>query len=341
MCAQVLEFARTQARRTLNDAVEIFLRDRKGTVRGIAEDTERTYRERLGAFTAWAAGRGLEHIDEVDADAVDEFFVYLRDGKKNPRTGEPLRDGTIRDYFLSLRAFFNALHARGTISSSPVGHKRSADFPEPEVVGFTPTDAQMARALALFDGDALYGETDFGERKIAFLRARNKAILSLMIDCGLRSYEIRHLEAAGIDWDYSTITFAAKGRRKGREARRVDSMMFGPTTRRALLAYQAQRAALKSSAKQLFLTFDGRSMSKAALRTLFATVARAAKLPGLTPHAVRRYAITGVVKDHGLRHGQRFARHASSKTTERYDTRPAEEVLAEIAGGDRVGALRR
>jgi integrase len=81
-------------------------------------------------------------------------------------------------------------------------------------------------------------------------------------------------------------------------------------------------------------------MTRTAIRRLFSTVAKAAKLPGLTPHAIRRYAITGVVKDHGLRHGQRFARHASSKTTERYDTRPQEEVLAEIASGDRVGALR-
>jgi hypothetical protein len=43
MCAEVLEFTRTKARRSLEDAVEIFLRDRKSTVRRIAEDTERSY----------------------------------------------------------------------------------------------------------------------------------------------------------------------------------------------------------------------------------------------------------------------------------------------------------
>ncbi len=304
MCSQVLEFAKTQIQRTFDDAVEILLRDRKGTVRGIADDTDRTYRERLGAFTAWAAGRGLQHIDEVNADVIDSFFIHLRDERRNSRTGAPLSDSTVRDFFLSLRAFFNALHRRGTISSSPIDHKRSADFPEPEIERFTPTDTQMARALTLFDSNALYGETDLGERKITFLRARNRAILCLMADCGLRSYEVRNLEAAGIDWDYSTARFAAKGRRRGREAKRVDMMPFGPTTRRALLAYKTQRDALRSNAKQFFLTFDGRAMSKAVLRTLFATVARAAKLPGLTPHAVRRFAITGVVKDHGLRHGQ-------------------------------------
>ncbi len=79
MCSQVLEFAKTKVRRTLDDAVEIFLHDRKGTVRGIASDTERTYKERLGAFTAWAEARGLQFMDEVDADAIDHFFVYLRD----------------------------------------------------------------------------------------------------------------------------------------------------------------------------------------------------------------------------------------------------------------------
>lgn len=194
--------------------------------------------------------------------------------------------------------------------------------------------------LALFDGDGLYKDSDFGERKTTFLRARNKAIFALMIECGLRSFQVRHLEATGIDWDYGTITFTAKGRRKGRDKHRVDTMPFGPTTRQALLAYWTQRDALKSSDKRFFLTCDGTAMTKTAVRRLFGTVAKAAKLPGLTPHAIRRYAITGVVKDHGLRHGQRFARHASSKTTERYDRRPLEEVLGEIARSDRVGALR-
>ncbi len=115
MCAQVLEFAKTQTRRTLDQAVDIFLLDRKSTGRGIASDTERTYKERLGAFTAWAEARGLQFMDEVDADAIDHFFVHLRDERKNPRTGEPLGDNTIRDYFLSLCAWFNALHKRGAI----------------------------------------------------------------------------------------------------------------------------------------------------------------------------------------------------------------------------------
>jgi len=54
MCAQVMEFAKTQTRRTLDQAVEIFLPDRKGTGRGIAPDTEQTYKARLGIFTSWA-----------------------------------------------------------------------------------------------------------------------------------------------------------------------------------------------------------------------------------------------------------------------------------------------
>ncbi len=339
MCAQVLEFAKTQTRRTLDQAVDIFLLDRKSTGRGIADDTERTYRERLGAFRAWAENRGLQFIDEVDADAIDNFFIHLRDERKT-RTNNPLSDNTVRDYFLTLRAFFSALHRRGTISCSPIAHKAARDFPEPEIERYTPTDLDMRRVLALFDGGRLYAESDFGERKASFLRARNRAIFALMIDCGLRSFEVRNLEAGGINWDYGTITFVAKGRRRGREAKRVDTMPFGPTTRRALLAYRAQRDSLKANDKRFFLTCDGRMMTKTAIRCLFATVAKAAKMPGLTPHAVRRYAITSVVKDHGLRHGQRFARHASSKTTERYDCRPPEEVLAEIANGDRVGVLR-
>ncbi len=340
MCAEVLEFSKTQERKGLEKAIDIFLRDRKGTMRGIADDTERTYRDRLQRFTTWAAGRGLEFIDEVDADVIDDFFIHLRDEYRNPRSGERLSDNTIRDYFLSLRAFFTALYKRGTINRSPISHKVARDFPEPEIERFTPTDAQMGKVLALFDGNKLYADADFGEAKTAFLRSRNKAIFALMIDCGLRSFEVRNLEVTGLNWGYSTVAFAAKGRRKGRDRHRIDTMPFGPTTRQALLAYRVRRDALKSNDKHFFLTFDGKAMTKTAIRRLFSTVAKAAKLPGLTPHAIRRYAIMGVVKDHGLRHGQRFARHASSKTTERYDQRPLDEVLEEIANSDRVGALR-
>jgi site-specific recombinase XerD len=338
---QVLEFTRTPIRRTLTEAVEVFMRDRKSTGRGIADDTERTYRERLGAFQVWVAGRGLEHIDEVDADTVDSFFIYLRDERKNLRTGVPLSDNTIRDQFLSLRAFFNALYKRGTISNNPISHKAARDFPEQETDQFTPTDQDMVKVLSVFGSpDALYAEADFPEWKTAFLRARGRAIFAVMIDCGLRSYEVRNLDANGIDWDYGTITFTAKGRRKGRDKVRVDTMPLGATTRQALLAYRKERDRLKSNDRRFFLTCEGTAMTKATIRRLFNTVADAVKLPGLTPHAIRRYAITGVVKDHGLRHGQRFARHASSKTTERYDRRPLEEVLGEIARADRVGALR-
>jgi site-specific recombinase XerC len=255
---QVLEFTRTQTRRTLAEAVEVFMRDRQSTGRGIADDTEQTYRERLGVFQVWAAGRGLEYVDEVDADGVDGFFIYLRDERKNPMTGQPLGDNTIRDYFLSLRAFFNALHKRGAISTNPISHKAARDFPEPETKQFTPTDQDMRKVLAIFDSpDALYGETDFPDSKIAFLRARGRAIFALMIDCGLRSYEVRSLDAGGIDWDYGTITFTAKGRRKGRDKLRVDTMPFGATTRQALLAYRKERDRLKSNDRRFFLTCGG------------------------------------------------------------------------------------
>lgn len=340
--AQVLEFRPAQKRYTLADAVEVFIKDRKSTMRGIAKDTEDTYNVRFKVFNTWAAGRGLTHIDEVDADAIDDFFIYLTDERKNARTGEPLKDNTRRDSFLSLRAFFRALHERGSISRNPIAHKKARDFSEPEIVRYTPTDEDLAKVLALFDSNELYAKTDFDKDKKTYLRIRNKAILALMTDCGLRAREVTMLEVSGIDWKAGTVAYVAKGRRKGRNKQRIDSGRFGMGARLALRAYEKQRETRGSSAAQFFLTYEeGGAMTTTAIRRLFSTARKKANLPQLTPHSVRRNAITDVCAKYGLRAAQRFAHHTTSTTTERYDTRPEEEVLAEIADGDRVGSLLR
>lgn len=349
--AQVLEFRQAQKRYTLEDAVEVFIKERKSTMRGIADDTEDTYKVRFKVFNEWAAGRGLTHIDEVDADVVDDFFIYLTDERKNRQTGEPLSDNTRRDYYLSLRAYFRALQERGAISRNPVAHKKAKDFSEPEIVRYTPTDEDMAKVLALFDSDkSIYGKNGVAhweKGKATYLRIRNKAILALMYDCGLRAREVVMLEVSGVVWkagtNTGTVTFIAKGRRKGRDKQRVDTHHFGSTTGAALRDYQKQREKLGSSATRFFLTYEDEAGMEGttAIRRLFATVREKTDLPKLTPHSIRRNAITSVVKKYGLRHGQRFARHRTSTTTERYDTRPKEEVLAEIADGDRVGSLLR
>jgi site-specific recombinase XerC len=113
----------------------------------------------------------------------------------------------------------------------------------------------MKRVLAVFDG--LYEDADFGKDKMEFLRARNRAIITLMADCGLRGFEIRHLETSGIDFDHDELVFAAKGRRRGREANRMDTAIFGPTTRKALLEYRVLCDAIRPSAKQFFVTCEG------------------------------------------------------------------------------------
>lgn len=119
LCSRVLELTKTHVRWTRDDAVEIFLRDRKRTVRRIASDRRGPTRKGSGGVTAWASGRGLQYVDEVDADIVDSIFGYVREGRMRLRTGEPLSGNSIRDNFLSSRAFFNARHKRRTAPSLP------------------------------------------------------------------------------------------------------------------------------------------------------------------------------------------------------------------------------
>ena len=142
---------------------------------------------------------------------------------------------------------------------------------------------------------------------------RDRALIRLLHDLGLRRAEAASLDLAHLDGDRLLVL------RKGKTQRQP--VTVPPETRAALDEWIASRG---SEPGPLFTSLDNRSrghrLSGHGIRHVVRTVSAKAGCP-CTPHALRHSSITtGLDRTNGnLRAVAKFAGHANIQTTTRYD----------------------
>jgi site-specific recombinase XerD len=148
------------------------------------------YRRAIVAFADWcAADERDDDIEIVTADDVRAFLVSLR-GKVAPST-------EYRNYS-GLRQFFKWLVAEGELGASPLANIRPPQVPEPVTKMLTAT--QMKALLADCAGN------DHTNR-------RDKAIIMLLADTGMRRAECAGLATDDLDLPLRVAHVMGKGRR--------------------------------------------------------------------------------------------------------------------------------
>jgi site-specific recombinase XerD len=169
------------------------------------------YRRAVDAFAAWLAEQGLDDdAAAVTGDQVRSFLVSLR-GKVAPST-------EYRNYS-GLRQFFKWAVAEGELDASPLENIRPPTVPEP--VTQMLTDDQTKALLAGCAGK------DLASR-------RDRAIILLLGDTGMRRAELAGLTVEDLDVKTRRAYVVGKGRR----ARTVP---FGAKTAQALDRYLRAR----------------------------------------------------------------------------------------------------
>ncbi|MBA2380704.1 MAG: tyrosine-type recombinase/integrase [Chloroflexi bacterium] len=109
-----------------------------------------------------------------------------------------LKPASAANRYRSLQQFFRWLVDEGEITSSPMARMKPPTIPEtpPDVL----RDDQLQKLIAATAGQG------FDER-------RDRAILMLMIDTGIRLGEVAGLAVSDIDWDHEVAVVTGKGRR--------------------------------------------------------------------------------------------------------------------------------
>lgn len=186
---------------------------------------------------------------------IECFFADLAE-RTNPRTQRPMAATTLINRYRSLHAFFEWLVKTDELERSPmdgVDPPKAQKKPPPAI-----SEANIARLFATCQGK------DFRDR-------RDLAMLTLLLDTGLRRMELANLSLSDIDWERQTLRVLGKGDK-------VRDVSFGNQSALALRAYQRIRKSHpRATSDHLWIGRSGPILSDAVLRI----VKRRAKEAGL------------------------------------------------------------
>jgi site-specific recombinase XerD len=251
--------------------------------------------------------RRLEHwlgddppVATVTASQVRDFLHSLNG----------LSAKTLLNYHVGLSALWTWSHKEGIVDKNIV---RALDRPKPdkrEIIPYTERDVKAI--LACCDRTRPYqrlGKRRSTHRRLTALRDR--AIIILLLDTGIRASELCHLRLAQVDLTNHRITVLGKGRKE-----RV--LPISPRTAQVLWRYLSTREHT-CSRDHLFTTRRGGPLHRNPLRQLLRRLGDRAGVPGTNIHRFRHtFAVTFLRNGGQMLPLQRILGHSSLDMVKRY-----------------------
>jgi len=308
------------ARKPLREYLVPFL-DFCEVQKGLADNTQRNYRNYLRVFFAWLSKHGHERLTphQLTAEHVWDYRLYLARKHKSP-TGRYLTKRSQNFYLTALRAFLEFLAERDidTLPSSKVKlAKQKAD----ETISFL--DPREVNAIVQLP-DVTKPEG-----------LRDRAIIETLFSSGMRISELISLD---ID-QLSPLRRAAPNADKTYEipiigkGKRPRTIFISPRAANSIRAYLAER---RDDEKALFTNTRSKNPQTKRLspRYIQHMIPKYARLAGLakkvTPHTLRHsYATDLLSRGADLRSVQELLGHKNVATTQMY-THVTNKRLREI-----------
>ena len=232
---------------------------------GKSQKTVGWYNEALGLFHRWLQEEGMSClIDDLGEEEARQFVLYVQTRKGNRGFASST---TVNNRVRALRAFFSWLHSQGYTKEHRLEHMKPPKFTKK--VKDILTGDEIDRILRSMNQDTVLG-------------ARNTAMVTLMLDTGLRLAEVVRLEPENVHLEDRYLKVLGKGNKE-----RV--VAFGANCQRTLIHYDYHYRfeADSSSADAFFLSIDGYPMQKEALKSIMRRLADTSGVPRLHAHLLR------------------------------------------------------
>ena len=269
--------------------------------RNYSKQTVACYGTDIAAFEEY-----FKSVDEtldftnVDGDLVRSWVLKLMENG--------YESASVNRKLSSLRAFYRYLLRKGEVTADPtlkvIGPKRKKPLP------VFVKEADMNRLL---------DSTDLGS---GFKGVRNRMILEMFYETGMRVSELIGLADADVDFFASTIKVTGK-----RNKQRL--IPFGVELKEDMRNYLSVRDKhCAEGCEAFFVQENGRKMTRAAVYVLVRrNLSKVVTLKKRSPHVLRHSFATSMLNNHaGLEVVKELLGHESLKTTEIYTHTTFEEL---------------
>lgn len=253
--------------------------------------TVETYTKSLRAFFNWMAQRGITKPMFEDVKAYRDELLQTR------------KAATVQAYIFIVRRFFEFTEQAGlypNVSGKLKGAKINRS-PKKDYL----TSSQVKSVLSTIEGSSLQA-------------LRDRAILSLMVSCGLRDIEVSRANVEDIRTLGDNTVLYVQG--KGRDER-GEFVIIPAQVESAIRAYLTARGGASGS-DPLFTSLSnnskGQRMTTRSISGLVkgSMIAAGYNSDRLTAHSLRHTAITlALLNGATAQEAQQFARHKSINTT--------------------------
>lgn len=303
---------------SLGSLVKGFILSQRSDCRSPA--TIEYYEGCLRRFLWWVGKNGISDDARLMTEwNIREFFSYVSgetyrwglEGNGSESSKPKATYCTVHHYYCVLKAFFNWCLREDFLSESPVTKIRLANPKLGVIQPYSKED--ILKLLSVCD-------LDF-KNDAKFLSSRNKAIILMLFDSGLRVSELANIKLEDIDTERGWIKVKGKGAKE-----RV--VRIGSTAQKALWRYLIYKP--KNEYPELWLTEESKPLAKGGIQEM---VKRLKKRAGVTAkgncHRFRHtFALSFLRSDRNPFHLQYLLGHSDLRMTRHYvSTLGAEDAL--------------
>ncbi|HRX02708.1 MAG: tyrosine-type recombinase/integrase [Caldilinea sp.] len=267
----------------LNEAYEIFYLDCQS--RRLTASTLRFYRVTLNLVFKWLRSEGVDRLDQVTAHHVRKFL--------HQRQEAGLSTYTQHKYARALRAFFNFCVREELLAKSPM-----ATVTMPRVEKLIPTSFTHDEAQEIIK---------------ACDTERDRAMILVMLDTGVRSAELLSLDVGDVDAKAGEI-LVRHG--KGQKQRTV---FIGLKARKQVMKYLAQRDEYRAKSPLWVSETTGERLTRSGLVHLMVRLRNRTGIAHIQAHTFRRtFALWSLRSGMSIYHLQRLMGHEDITVLRRY-----------------------
>jgi len=249
---------------TLTNALDAFIIDQR--LKGNSDKTIQGYNHMLGLFFSWLRSKNIANINMLSLECVKEYQLYINNKPAERRGRDKLTKKTVQTYIRHIKVFLTFCHQEGFIEESLHTKIKMPKAEKTMIEIFT--DGEVDKIMATFSDDEI--------------SLRNRAIVCLLLDSGLRLSEVTNLQTENINFEKRYIKVVGKGRKE-----RI--VPIGNMVRNALQKYYDSRpfVSFSNSSSAFFLSKFGKPLTSAGIGTVMRRLKKATGIKRLHAHLFR------------------------------------------------------